>query len=198
MHSSATSTIRHGDVKSVNILLDENFTPKVSDFGTSRILARDISERANLVIGDRAYIDPVYMEEGILTQESDVYSFGIVLIELITRRSARYDEDRTYVTNFVRACQENRTREFVDNDITEVDDTEVLKMVSMVALECLKSKPRDRPDMRQVEQRLQSIGQFPHHGLETNLQGIPSHEQVHSQDGYWVEETDDVGNDHSV
>jgi len=174
MHSSAESTIRHGDVKSANILLDQNFTPKVSDFGTSRILARDISERANLVIGDRAYIDPVYMEEGILTQESDVYSFGIVLIELITRRAARYDENRTYVTNFVRACQENRTREFVDNDITEVDDIELLEMVSMVALGCLKSKPRDRLDMRQVEQRLQNIAQFPHHGLEVNFQGSPS------------------------
>uniref|UniRef100_A0ACD5Z401 Uncharacterized protein n=1 Tax=Avena sativa TaxID=4498 RepID=A0ACD5Z401_AVESA len=158
MHSSGKSTIRHGDVKSANILLDESFSPKVSDFGTSKVLAKDKSENAELVIGDMGYIDPVYMAKGTLTQKSDVYSFGIVLIELITRRPATYDVKRSYVTNFVQAFQDNRASEFVDNDITGVDDIELLQKVSEVALKCLKSEPQERPDMREVEHRLQIIG----------------------------------------
>ncbi|KAF6981690.1 hypothetical protein CFC21_000153 [Triticum aestivum] len=67
MHSAGESTIRHGDVKSANILLDEKFTPKVSDFGTSKLLARGKAEMTEHVIGDMSYIDPVYMEQGIVT-----------------------------------------------------------------------------------------------------------------------------------
>lgn len=86
MHSSGERTIRHGDVKSGNILLDENMFPKVSDFGTSSLLAGGKANKAEWVTGDKSYIDPVYMDEGIITQKNDVYSFRVVLIELITRR----------------------------------------------------------------------------------------------------------------
>ena len=95
MHSAGESTIRHGDVKSANILLDQYFTPKVSDFGTSKLLARGKDEKTERVIGDMSYIDPVYMQYGTVTQKSDVYSFGIVLIELVTRTTATYDGAHT-------------------------------------------------------------------------------------------------------
>ncbi|KAM0916532.1 hypothetical protein ACQ4PT_010091 [Festuca glaucescens] len=161
MHSAVESTIRHGDVKSGNILLDESFTPKISDFGTSKLLSRGKSEKTEWVTGDKAYIDPAYMVHGILTQKSDVYSFGIVLIELITRRVAKYDDNMSYAKNFVQACQDQRARNFVDNDITSEKDIEIMEMVSEVALECLKLNPEERLDMRQIENRLYIIrGEF--------------------------------------
>ncbi|XP_044414477.1 wall-associated receptor kinase 3 [Triticum aestivum] len=159
MHSAVESTIRHGDVKSANILLDARFTPKISDFGTSKLLARGNSVQTEWVTGDKAYIDPAYMVHGIVTQKSDVYSFGIVLIELITRRVAIYDDNMSYAKNFVLACQDQRVRNFVDNDITSENDMEILEMVSKVALECLKLNPEERLDMTQVENRLRNIGQ---------------------------------------
>ncbi|XP_037468597.1 wall-associated receptor kinase 3-like [Triticum dicoccoides] len=171
MHSAVESTIRHGDVKSANILLDESFTPKISDFGTSKLLAKGKSEKTEWVTRDKAYIDPAYMVHGILTQKSDVYNFGIVLIELITRRVARYDDNMSYAKNFVEACQDQRARNFVDNDITSEKDIELLEMVSEVALECLKLDPEDRLDMRQVENRLYIIGQSEQYGQERNYQG---------------------------
>ncbi|KAF6987480.1 hypothetical protein CFC21_005123 [Triticum aestivum] len=159
MHSAVESTIRHGDVKSANILLDASFTPKISDFGTSKLLARGNSMQTEWVTGDKAYIDPTYMVHGIVTQKSDVYNFGIVLIEIITRRVAIYDDNMSYAKNFVLACQDQRVRNFVDNDITSENDMEILEMVSKVALECLKLNPEERLDMTQVESRLRNIGQ---------------------------------------
>jgi serine/threonine protein kinase len=173
MHSSAESTIRHGDVKSGNILLDENFIPKISDFGTSKLLAKGKDEKAILVTGDMGYIDPVYMQQGLLTQKSDVYSFGIVLIELITRRAATYDEKRSYVANFVQAYLDKRVRNFIDNDITSEEDVKLLEMVSGVAVDCLKDDPKERPDMKQVEHQLHIIGQSVQLGQQTNYRGGP-------------------------
>ncbi|KAE8801983.1 Wall-associated receptor kinase 2 [Hordeum vulgare] len=72
MHSQASQKILHGDVKSGNILLDDEFVPKVSDFGTSRLMSIE-KDHTNWVIGDSSYIDPVYyMKTGLLMEKSDV------------------------------------------------------------------------------------------------------------------------------
>uniref|UniRef100_A0A452XJ73 Protein kinase domain-containing protein n=1 Tax=Aegilops tauschii subsp. strangulata TaxID=200361 RepID=A0A452XJ73_AEGTS len=172
MHSAGESTVRHGDVKSANILLDEKFTPKVSDFGTSKLLVRGKTEMTEHVIGDMSYIDPVYMEQGIVTQKSDVYGFGVVLIELITRRPATYDAERSYVANFVEACLAKRARNFIDNDVTSEADIDLLEMVSRVAVDCLKPNPEERQDMKQVEHRLlEIVAQSEDHSQERDYKG---------------------------
>ncbi|EMS60121.1 Wall-associated receptor kinase 3 [Triticum urartu] len=171
MHSAGECTIRHGDVKSANILLDENFCPKVSDFGTSRLLAGGKPERTERVVGDMSYIDPIYMVQGIVTQKSDVYSFGVVLIELITRRPATYSNKRNYVASFVEAYLDKRARNLIDNDITSEVDIKLLEMVSGVAVECVKLNPEERLDMKQVEHRLlEIIGQGVQDGQRRNYQ----------------------------
>jgi serine/threonine protein kinase len=171
MHSAGENTIRHGDVKSANILLDQNFTPKISDFGTTKLLARGKAEKTDHVIGDLSYIDPIYMEEGVITQKSDVYSFGVILIELITRRPAVYDNQRRYVANFVQASLDKEARSFVDEVVTSEVDIKLLEMVSDVAVDCLKPNIEDRPDMKQVEQRLnQIIGQSAQYIQTVNYQ----------------------------
>ena len=121
------------------------------------------------VVGDLNYIDPIYMEHGVVTQKSDGYGFGVVLIELITRRPAIHDDRRSYVASFVQASLDKQARHFFDQAITSEGDIKLLEMVGEVAVECLKPNPEERLDMKQVEQCLfQIIGQSTQ---ETNYQG---------------------------
>uniref|UniRef100_A0A0D9XVI8 Protein kinase domain-containing protein n=1 Tax=Leersia perrieri TaxID=77586 RepID=A0A0D9XVI8_9ORYZ len=150
MHSSAGQKILHGDVKPGNILLDDKFTPKVSDFGISRLMSIE-KQHTNFIVGDMNYIDPVYMKTGILTEKSDVYSFGVVLLELITRKKARYDGNNSLPINFVRYYMTHSTaKEMFDDEITSPEAIDCLDMIGKIAFQCLKDDVNERPTMKQV------------------------------------------------
>jgi serine/threonine protein kinase len=153
MHSKTNNKILHGDVKPANILLDENFMPKISDFGISRLIARD-KEHADNVIGDRSYMDPVYMQTGLLTEKSDVYSFGVVILELVCRKKATYSDNNSLVRNFLEAHKVNRVAELFDNEIALTSNLGVLHSLSRIAVECLNLDVDQRPSMIEVAERL--------------------------------------------
>uniref|UniRef100_M8B5R8 Wall-associated receptor kinase 1 n=1 Tax=Aegilops tauschii TaxID=37682 RepID=M8B5R8_AEGTA len=161
MHSEAsqTSIILHGDVKSGNILLDDGFTPKVSDFGTSRLMSID-KDHTNWVVGDSSYIDPVYMKTGLLTEKSDVYSFGIVLLELVTRKKARYDGNHSLPLDYVKASMGGAVREMFDPEVAShgKQNEECLEEVGNIAVQCLKEDVNDRPTMNEVAEKLKIYG----------------------------------------
>ncbi|CAL5078776.1 unnamed protein product [Urochloa decumbens] len=153
MHSKTSNKILHGDVKPANILLDDNFVPKISDFGISRLIAID-KEHEDEAIGDKSYMDPVYMQTRILTEKSDVYSFGVVILELISGKKATYSDNNSLVRTFLGAHKEKRVAEMFDNEIALTSNLELLHSMAMIAMECLNLDPSERPSMIEVAGRL--------------------------------------------
>ncbi|XP_022743438.1 putative serine/threonine-protein kinase [Durio zibethinus] len=88
IHEEVKPHIVHRDIKLSNILLDQNFTPKVSDFGLSRLFSENITHLSTGVAGTLGYLAPEYALSGHLTRKSDVYSFGVLLLEIMSGRTA--------------------------------------------------------------------------------------------------------------
>ncbi|KAG8057863.1 hypothetical protein GUJ93_ZPchr0002g23139 [Zizania palustris] len=160
LHSSASPPIVHGDVKSPNILLGDNYIAKVTDFGASRMLPKDEIQFMTMVQGTLGYLDPEYLQERQLTEKSDVYSFGVVLLELITGKTAIYsdstEERKGLASSFLMAFKENRLQSILDRNILGVG-TELLQEVAQLAKCCLCTKGEERPLMTEVAERLKAI-----------------------------------------
>ncbi|KAM3245535.1 hypothetical protein ACQJBY_056707 [Aegilops geniculata] len=159
MHSKTNTKILHGDVKPANILLDDKFVPKISDFGISRLIARD-KHHTGSIIGDMSYMDPVYLQTGRLTEKSDVYSFGVVILELISRKKATHSEGSSLVINFLEAYKkERKATHLFDKEIIVTEDLEVLDSLTGIAVECLSLDVDQRPSMTDVFNRLFILNQ---------------------------------------
>ncbi|KAK4348520.1 hypothetical protein RND71_031275 [Anisodus tanguticus] len=165
LHSAASTSIIHRDVKSTNILLDNSYTAKVSDFGASRLVPLDETTFSTMVRGTFGYLDPEYMQTSQLTDRSDVYSFGVVLAELLTGKKAisfdRSEEERSLANHFLLSIKENRLLDVLDCHILSDGNTEhLVRGVAMLAKRCLNVKGEDRPTMKEVATELQGLCQI--------------------------------------
>ncbi|KAH0649810.1 hypothetical protein KY284_029722 [Solanum tuberosum] len=164
MHSCASTPILHRDIKSSNILLDDNFRAVVSDFGLSRLLSVDKTHLTTMVGGTFGYIDPEYFRSGQLTDKCDVYAFGVILAELLTSQrvvTSNQPEDPGLAFRFTLALKENRIIEIVDPEIVkEVEDEHVIPAVAKLAKRCLNFNARRRPSMKEVAAELEQQGKM--------------------------------------
>ncbi|PRQ51207.1 putative transferase, protein kinase RLK-Pelle-LRR-I-1 family [Rosa chinensis] len=153
LHYGSRPPIIHRDVKSTNILLNENFQAKLSDFGLSRIFpAEDGTRQWTRVAGTPGYLDPEYYLSNMLNEKSDVYSFGIVLLEIITSRPViSKTHEKIHIAQWVNFMVEK-------GDITSIidsrlkgnfDSNSVWKAVE-IAIFCVSSSSNNRPTMSQV------------------------------------------------
>jgi serine/threonine protein kinase len=159
LHSLISMPIIHRDIKSPNILLDDNLTVKLSDFGASRYISGYQTRLNTTVQGTFGYLDPAYHNTGRLTEKSDVYSFGVILIELLTRKkpvSYRSPDGYGLVTHFTSLLSEHNLVHILDPQVAREGAGEVVD-ISLLAAMCVKPVSKDRPTMRQVEMTLESI-----------------------------------------
>uniref|UniRef100_A0A2K1R4F8 Protein kinase domain-containing protein n=1 Tax=Populus trichocarpa TaxID=3694 RepID=A0A2K1R4F8_POPTR len=162
LHSLADPPVIHGDVKSVNILLDNNHTAKVADFGASVLMSpgqTDIS--ATKIQGTLGYLDPEYLMTGILTVQSDVYSFGVVLVELLTGEMpnsiSKSGEKRNVIQHFISALENNHLFKILDFQTADEDDMDEIEAVAELAKRCLNSMGVNRPAMKEVSDELAKL-----------------------------------------
>ncbi|CAM6129476.1 unnamed protein product [Calypogeia fissa] len=159
LHTDCHPRIIHRDVKSSNILLDENMVAKVADFGISKQAPEGIFTGVDTLLkGTIGYLDPAYFESQRLTPKSDVYSFGVVLLEIISGRHPHLTQlpDGTAMTliEWVRSKEnEGNAMDVIDPTLHGQFDESMIKVLSL-AIRCVNPLTARRPDMAHVVRTL--------------------------------------------
>ncbi|ESR40351.1 hypothetical protein CICLE_v10025047mg [Citrus x clementina] len=178
LHSAASIPIYHRDIKSTNILLDDKYRAKVSDFGASRSMAVDQTHMTTQVHGTFGYLDPEYFRSSQFTDKSDVYSFGVVLAELLTGekpiRFTTLEENKSLAAYFLCAMKEERLFEILDAQVMKEGGKDEIITVAKLTKRCLNLNGKKRPTMREVASELAGIkaGNGASNVMEEGLEGI--------------------------
>ncbi|XP_060214760.1 LEAF RUST 10 DISEASE-RESISTANCE LOCUS RECEPTOR-LIKE PROTEIN KINASE-like 1.1 [Lycium barbarum] len=170
------SDVIHRDVKTNNILLDNNYRVKVADFGLSRLFPNDVSHISTAPQGTPGYVDPEYHECYQLTDKSDVYSFGVVLIELVSSMQAvdisRHKQEINLANFAINRIQRCAFDELIDPSLGFKSDTLVKRMTisaANLAFRCLQIEQDIRPTMDEVLDILRKIQSGEFHQIEKTL-----------------------------
>ncbi|KAK9052852.1 hypothetical protein SSX86_029482 [Deinandra increscens subsp. villosa] len=163
LHEHCTPKIIHRDLKAANILLDDEFEPVLGDFGLAKLVDTNLTHITTQVRGTMGHIAPEYLSTGKSSEKTDVFGYGITLLELITGQRAidlsRLDdeEDVLLLDHIKKLLREMRIGDIVDPNLRVYDAKEVETMIQ-VALLCTQGSPEDRPKMGQVMHMLGGHG----------------------------------------
>uniref|UniRef100_A0A5B6ZJH3 Protein kinase domain-containing protein n=1 Tax=Davidia involucrata TaxID=16924 RepID=A0A5B6ZJH3_DAVIN len=157
LHTGTKQRIIHRDVKTSNILLDENWVAKVSDFGLSKTKQATMVSHSHVstdVKGSFGYLDPEYYKSNKLTEKSDVYSFGVVLLEVLSARPAvnpTMEDEHINLAEWGLRCYHNGTiDEITDPNLKGKIELESLAKFVEIAKDCLAERGVERPPMSEV------------------------------------------------
>ncbi|PQQ19127.1 putative serine/threonine-protein kinase [Prunus yedoensis var. nudiflora] len=160
LHEGLEPKVIHRDIKSSNILLDKQWNAKVSDFGLAKLIGSEMSYITTRVMGTFGYVAPEYASTGMLNERSDVYSFGILIMEIISGRNpvdyGRPPEEVNLV-EWLKKMVANRNPEGVlDPKLAQKPTSRALKRALLVALRCVDPNAQKRPKLGHIVHMLEA------------------------------------------
>ncbi|KAL3530028.1 hypothetical protein ACH5RR_009350 [Cinchona calisaya] len=163
LHDECSTQIIHCDIKPQNILLDDHYNARISDFGIAKLLATNQSSTRTGVRGTIGYVAPEWYRNTPITVKVDVYSFGVLLLEIISCRKnvddvENGDRSNIILTDWAWDCfQEGRLDILAGNDFEALEDKLKLERFVMVGIWCIQENSSCRPTMRKVSQMLEGV-----------------------------------------
>ncbi|GKV42668.1 hypothetical protein SLEP1_g50046 [Rubroshorea leprosula] len=158
LHEECSTQIIHCDIKPQNILLDDSFIAKISDFGMAKLLFNNKSHTLTGIRGTKGYVAPEWFRNTPVTVKVDVYSFGVLLLEIICcRRCVELEmEEAAILTEWAYDCYSGgNLGKLVENDEEARNDMGRVEMLVKVAMWCVQDEPSQRPKMRTVTMMLE-------------------------------------------
>lgn len=171
LHNSKPKAIIHRDLKPANILLDRNYVSKIGDVGLSTVVSED--SLLSAPVGTLCYIDPEYQRTGVISPKSDIYAFGMVILQLLTAKPAI-----ALAHKVENALNDNRLLEVIDTECGPwpIEET---KDLALIALKCTELRQRDRPDLQNevlpALEKLKKIGEKAQNMALVSALPLPKH-----------------------
>ncbi|CAO2045205.1 unnamed protein product [Urochloa humidicola] len=201
LHEQCNPKIIHRDVKAANILLDESFEAIVGDFGLAKLLDRQESHVTTAVRGTIGHIAPEYLSTGQSSEKTDVYGFGILLLELITGpktlSNGHGQSQKGMILDWVRELKEEKKLDkLVDRDLKDSFDVAELDCSVDVIIQCTQTNPILRPKMSEVLHALEANVTLAESSVELNREPLPyggpysfsvRHEDPHDSSSFIIE-----------
>ncbi|KAI4306224.1 hypothetical protein L6164_029517 [Bauhinia variegata] len=157
LHQECEQIVIHRDIKAGNILLDGNFNPRLGDFGLAKLMDHDKSPVSTLTAGTMGYLAPEYLQYGKATEKTDVFSYGVVVLEVACGRRP-IEREGTKMVNLVDWVwglhSQGKIIEAADKRLKEEFIEEEMKKLLLLGLSCANPDSADRPSMRRVLQIL--------------------------------------------
>eukprot|EP01018_Ginkgo_biloba_P011501 Gb_23874 [translate_table: standard] len=158
LHEESEIRIIHRDIKASNLLLDDKLKPKIADFGLAKFIAEDLSHVSTRVAGTLGYMAPEYALHGQLTEKADIFSFGVLVLEIVSgRKNQELTEDMQFLVERAwRAYESDKLLAIIDAELENSCSLEAARRVIHIGLLCTQASASLRPAMSRVVHMLTS------------------------------------------
>ncbi|CAN6912573.1 unnamed protein product [Brassica oleracea] len=160
LHEECSEQIIHCDIKPQNILLDEHNNPRISDFGLAKLLMINQTHTLTNIRGTKGYVATEWFRNSPITSKVDVYSYGVMLLEIVCCKKAVDLEDNVILIDWAYDCfRQRRLKDLIKEDLEALDNMDLVERYVKIGIWCIQEEPGKRPNMRNVTQMLEGVAQ---------------------------------------